>query len=145
MTALSGLKVIDLTHVMAGPTCTMMLADLGADVVKVEKVPGGDDSRRSIPPTIDGESAAFMMMNRNKRGIALDLKTEGGKAVLWRLIEGADVLVENYRRDTLEKLGFAYELAQGAQPAASSGAPSRASAARAPMPSAAASTSWPRR
>lgn len=112
MTALSGLKVIDLTHVMAGPTCTMMLADLGADVVKVEKVPGGDDSRRSIPPTIDGESAAFMMMNRNKRGVALDLKTEGGKAVLWRLIESADVLIENYRRDTLEKLGFTYEKAK---------------------------------
>ena len=68
MGALSGLKVVDLTHIMAGPTCTMMLADLGADVVKVEKVPGGDDSRRSIPPTIDGKSAAFMMMNRNKRG-----------------------------------------------------------------------------
>jgi crotonobetainyl-CoA:carnitine CoA-transferase CaiB-like acyl-CoA transferase len=116
MGALSGLKVVDLTHIMAGPTCTMMLADLGADVVKVEKVPGGDDSRRSIPPTIDGESAAFMMMNRNKRGIALDLKTEGGRAVLWRLIEGADVLVENYRRDTLEKLGFSYELARVRNP-----------------------------
>ncbi len=67
MTALAGLKVIDLTHIMAGPTCTLMLADMGADVIKVEKVPGGDDTRRSIPPAIGEESAAFMMMNRSKR------------------------------------------------------------------------------
>ena len=81
---LQGLKVIDLSHVMAGPTCALMLADMGATVIKVEKVPGGDDTRRSVPPAIAGESAAFMMMNRNKRGIALDLKTEGGKAALRR-------------------------------------------------------------
>ena len=68
MGPLEGLKVIDLTHVMAGPTCTLMLADMGADVIKIERMPGGDDTRRSIPPTIDGEAAAFMMMNRNKRG-----------------------------------------------------------------------------
>jgi crotonobetainyl-CoA:carnitine CoA-transferase CaiB-like acyl-CoA transferase len=68
---LTGLKVIDLSHVMAGPTCAMLLADLGADVVKVEKIPGGDDARRMAPPTIAGESAAFLIMNRNKRGIAL--------------------------------------------------------------------------
>ena len=109
MGPLEGLKVIDLTHVMAGPTCTLMLADMGADVIKIERMPGGDDTRRSIPPTIDGESAAFMMMNRNKRGIALDLKTDGGRRVLKRLLGGADVLVENYRPGTLAKLGFAYE------------------------------------
>jgi len=109
MTALAGLKVIDLTHIMAGPTCTLMLADMGADVIKVEKVPGGDDTRRSVPPTIGEESAAFLMMNRNKRGIALDLRNEGGKRVLHRLLEDADVLVENYRRDTIERLGFGYE------------------------------------
>ena len=109
MGPLEGLKVIDLTHVMAGPTCTLMLADMGADVIKIERVPGGDDTRRSIPPTIDGESAAFMMMNRNKRGMAIDLKTEGGKVVLRRLLRDADVMVENYRPGTLAKLGFDYE------------------------------------
>jgi crotonobetainyl-CoA:carnitine CoA-transferase CaiB-like acyl-CoA transferase len=109
MGPLEGLKVIDLTHVMAGPTCTLMLADMGAEVIKIEKVPGGDDTRRAVPPTIEGESAAFMMMNRNKRGIALDLKSEGGRLVLARLLEDADVVVENYRPGTMQKLGFDYE------------------------------------
>jgi crotonobetainyl-CoA:carnitine CoA-transferase CaiB-like acyl-CoA transferase len=86
MGPLEGLKVIDLTHVMAGPTCTLMLADMGADVIKIEKVPGGDDTRRTVPPTIEGVSAAFMMMNRNKRGVALDLKTDGGRRVLASLL-----------------------------------------------------------
>jgi crotonobetainyl-CoA:carnitine CoA-transferase CaiB-like acyl-CoA transferase len=71
---LAGMRVLELAHVMAGPTCGLMLADLGADVIKVERVPGGDDTRRSVPPEVGGESAAFLMMNRNKRGIALDLK-----------------------------------------------------------------------
>jgi crotonobetainyl-CoA:carnitine CoA-transferase CaiB-like acyl-CoA transferase len=106
---LAGLKVIDLTHVMAGPTCTLMLADMGADVIKVEKIPGGDDTRRSVPPAIDGEAAAFMMMNRNKRGIALDLKAAGGRRVLARLLARADVVVENYRPGTMKRLGFDYE------------------------------------
>jgi crotonobetainyl-CoA:carnitine CoA-transferase CaiB-like acyl-CoA transferase len=108
MGPLEGLKVIDLSHVMAGPTCTLMLADMGADVIKIERIPGGDDSRRQIPPTLGGESAAFMMMNRNKRGMALDLKTAGGRQVLRRLLRDADVLVENYRPGTLTKLGFDY-------------------------------------
>ena len=116
MTALSGLKVIDLTHIMAGPTCTLMLADMGADVIKVEKVPGGDDTRRSVPPTVGEESAAFLMMNRSKRGIALDLRQEAGKAVLRRLIAEADILVENYRRETLEKLGFGYDAVKAINP-----------------------------
>jgi len=106
---LAGLKVIELAHIMAGPVCGMMLADMGADVIKVEKIPGGDDSRRFLPPDVHGEPAAFMMMNRNKRGIAVDLKTEGGKMVLRRLLKTADVLIENYRLDTMEKLGFGYE------------------------------------
>jgi crotonobetainyl-CoA:carnitine CoA-transferase CaiB-like acyl-CoA transferase len=109
MGPLAGLKVIDLTHVMAGPTCTLMLADMGADVIKIEKIPGGDDTRRSVPPTIGDEAAAFMMMNRNKRGIALDLKTAGGRRVLARLLADADVVVENYRPGTMAKLGFDYE------------------------------------
>ncbi len=108
MGPLAGLKVIDLTHVMAGPTCTLMLADMGADVIKVEKVPGGDDTRRGVP-TIDGEAASFMMVNRNKRGVVLDLKTEGGKRVLARLLADADVVVENYRPGTMARLGFDYE------------------------------------
>jgi crotonobetainyl-CoA:carnitine CoA-transferase CaiB-like acyl-CoA transferase len=85
-----------------------MLADMGADVIKVEKATG-DDTRRSVPPDIQGESAAFMMMNRNKRGIVLDLKHPQGKSVLLRLIKDADVLIENYRRGTLERLGLGYE------------------------------------
>ncbi len=116
MGPLAGLKVVDLTHVMAGPTCTMMLADMGAEVTKVEKIPDGDDTRRSIPPTLQDESAAFLIMNRNKRGIALDLKTEGGKKALMRLLETADVLVENYRPGTMERLGFGYEVLRERNP-----------------------------
>jgi crotonobetainyl-CoA:carnitine CoA-transferase CaiB-like acyl-CoA transferase len=109
MGPLAGLKVVDLTHVMAGPTCTLMLADMGAEVIKVEKVPGGDDSRRSVPPKVGDEAASFLMMNRNKRGMALDLKTEGGKRILRRLIASADVFVENFAPGSLERLGFGYE------------------------------------
>jgi crotonobetainyl-CoA:carnitine CoA-transferase CaiB-like acyl-CoA transferase len=86
-----------------------MLADMGANVIKVERYPGGDDTRRTVPPEIDGESAAFMMMNRNKRGIAIDLKHEEGKKVLRRLLKNADVLIENFRKETLDRLGFGYE------------------------------------
>jgi crotonobetainyl-CoA:carnitine CoA-transferase CaiB-like acyl-CoA transferase len=106
---LAGLKVIELCHVMAGPACGLMLADLGADVIKVEKIPDGDETRRTVPPTIGAESAAFMMMNRNKRGIAVDLKTEDGKRVLRRLLRDADVVTENYRQGVMERIGFGYE------------------------------------
>src|SRR3954454_20908700 len=106
---LAGLKVIDLTHVMAGPTCTLMLADMGADVIKIEKWPNGDDTRHSVPTRIGDEAASFLMMNRNKRGIVLDLKTDGGKRVLQRLIASADVLVENFAPGAMERLGFGYE------------------------------------
>jgi crotonobetainyl-CoA:carnitine CoA-transferase CaiB-like acyl-CoA transferase len=106
---LDGIVVIELAHIMAGPVCGLMLADMGADVIKVEKVPGGDDSRRFLPPDIDGESAAFMIVNRNKRGIAVDLKTDDGKAILRRLLATADVVIENYRRGTMERLGLGYE------------------------------------
>lgn len=109
MGPLSDLKVIEFAHIMAGPTCGLMLADMGASVIKVEKVPGGDDSRRSLPPAIDGEAAAFLMMNRNKRGIAVDLKSESGKEVARRLLRDADVAVENYRKGTMERLGLGYE------------------------------------
>src|SRR6266571_4742229 len=109
MGPLTGLKVIDLTHVMAGPTCSLMLADMGAEVIKVEKTPSGDDSRHMIPPKLGDETAAFLMMNRNKRGIVLDLKTEGGKTILRRLIATTDVVVENFAPGVMERLGFGYE------------------------------------
>jgi len=105
---LAGMRVIELAHIMAGPVCGLMLADMGADVVKVEK-PEGDDSRRFLPPDINGESAAFMMMNRNKRGIVLDLKEAGGKEALRRLLLEADVVIENYRKGTMAKLGLGFE------------------------------------
>jgi crotonobetainyl-CoA:carnitine CoA-transferase CaiB-like acyl-CoA transferase len=96
--------------------CGLMLADMGADVVKVEKVPGGDDSRRFLPPRIGDQSAAFMMMNRNKRGIAVDLKQEAGRQVLRRLLGTADVVIENYRRGTMERLGLGYETLRADNP-----------------------------
>ena len=114
---LAGLKVVDLTHIMAGPTCTLMLADMGADVIKVERSPAGDDTRQMVPPKIADESAAFLMMNRNKRGITLDLKTAGGKRVLERLVSGADVLVENFGPGVIDRLGFGYEALHARHPA----------------------------
>ena len=114
---LAGVKVIELAHIMAGPVCGLMLADMGADVIKVEKIPGGDDSRRFGQPLPGEEPAAFMMMNRNKRGIALDLKGEGGKKVLRRLLKDADVVIENYRKGTMEKLGFGYDVLREINPA----------------------------
>jgi crotonobetainyl-CoA:carnitine CoA-transferase CaiB-like acyl-CoA transferase len=113
---LSGLKVIELAHIMAGPVCGLMLADLGADVVKIEKVPGGDDTRRMTPPTLDGESAAFMMMNRNKRGMAVDLKKPEGVEVVRRLLKNADVVIENYRLGTMERLGLGYDTLRAENP-----------------------------
>src|ERR1700722_2295572 len=113
---LDGLKVIDLSHIMAGPACSMLLADMGADVIKVEKIPGGDDARRMVPPIVGDESAAFLIMNRNKRGIALNLKTAAGRGVLSRLLKDADVLIENYRRGTMEKMGFGYETLHALNP-----------------------------
>ena len=108
MGPLAGLKVIDLTHVMAGPTCTLMLADMGAEVIKIEKIPAGDDTRYMVPPRIGSEAASFLMMNRNKKGIALDLKSAGGAEVLRRMIASADVLVENFGPGVMDRLGFGY-------------------------------------
>ena len=104
-----GIKVLELAQIMAGPTCGLMLADLGADVVKIEKIPDGDDTRRFSPPEINGEAAAFMTMNRNKKGFALDLKTKEGKEVFKKMAKKADVVIENFRKGTLEKLGIGYE------------------------------------
>lgn len=115
--ALEGIRVLDLTQIMAGPFCAMLLADLGAEVIKIENPRGGDDSRRMAPPSYNGESAAFMAMNRNKYGIALDIRTPVGKEVLWRLIETADVLVENFRPGTMARLGFGFEEVHARYPA----------------------------
>jgi len=95
---------------MAGPTCGLMLADMGASVVKVEKLPGGDDSRSYREPRVNGVSAPFLILNRNKRGIALNLKHPQGREILLRMVREADVLTENYRRGTLEKLGLGYDV-----------------------------------
>ena len=107
--ALAGMRVIELSQIMAGPTCGMMLADLGADVIKVEKLDGGDDSRQYRDPQINGISAPYLMLNRNKRAIALDLKHPEGKKILLRMIRDADVVTENFRKGTMEKLGLSYD------------------------------------
>lgn len=113
---LKDMRVIELAHIMAGPVAGLMLADLGADVVKVEKADGGDDTRRFAPPYIKGESAAFMMMNRNKRGMVINLKHEKGKEIVQRLAKDADVLIENYRAGAMEKLGLGYERLKSINP-----------------------------
>lgn len=110
------MRVLELAHIMSGPICGTMLADMGADVIKVEKMPGGDDSRNFPPHLPCGESASFMIVNRNKRGIGLNLKTEGGRKVLFRLIKTADVLTENFRSGTMEKLGLGYDKLKAVNP-----------------------------
>jgi len=114
---LAGVTVLELAQIMAGPTCGLMLADLGADVIKVERVPGGDDTRRMDRPSVKGESASFMAMNRNKRGIALNLKLPAAQAALKRMAARADVVTENYRKGTMEKLGLGYEALRAVNPA----------------------------
>src|SRR5947209_6857195 len=114
--ALAGMRVLELAQIMAGPTCGMMLADMGADVIKLEKLPGGDDARGYREPRINGVSAPFLIMNRNKRGVALDLKHPRGRDILLRLVETADVLTENFRRGTLEKFGLGYDVLSAKNP-----------------------------
>ena len=105
---IKGVKVLELAQIMAGPTCGLMLADLGAEVIKIEKIPGGDDTRRFVPPDINGESSAFMMMNRNKKGIAINLKEKDGIKIFKSMVKKSDVVIENYRKGTMEKLGIGY-------------------------------------
>src|SRR5882672_8526153 len=109
MRPLDDLFVVDLSRVLSGPICTMMLADMGARVVKVEPPPHGDDSRLWGPPFLGGISTYFHSVNRNKKSLGLNLKTEAGREILWRLIAQADVVVENFRPGVLAKLGFDYE------------------------------------
>lgn len=106
---LAGVRVLELAQIMAGPTCGMMLADLGATVIKIEKFPGGDDARQYQKPGDAALPPSFRMINRGKRSLALDTRTPEGKAVLQRLVQQCDVLTENFRVGVMEKMGLAYE------------------------------------
>ena len=108
MAPLDGITVLDLTRVLSGPYCTMLLADMGARVIKVEQPGKGDDTRAWGPPFLEGESAYFLSINRNKESVTLDFKHAEGRAVLDRLIARADVLVENFRPGTMTRLGLDY-------------------------------------
>src|SRR5215510_7312123 len=108
MTPLHGVTVLDLTRVLSGPYCTMMLADMGARVIKIEQPGKGDDTRGWGPPFVGGESAYFLSINRNKESVTLDFKKSAGRAVLDRLIATSDVLIENFRPGTLSKIGLDY-------------------------------------
>ncbi len=116
MTPLEGIRVLDLSRVVAGPFCAMTLADMGADVVKLEEPGRGDESRAFGPPFHGGESPYFLSINRNKRSCTVDLKHEQGKTVLRRLLGGADVLLENFRPGAMARLGFGYEAVSTAHP-----------------------------
>ncbi len=110
---LRGVKVFDLTRVLAGPTCVQMLGDLGADVIKIEKPGSGDDTRGFAPPFMPGtkESAYFVGANRNKRSVTLDIAKPEGQAIALKLIAGSDILVENFKVGALAKYGLGYEAA----------------------------------
>ncbi len=114
---LAGMVVLDLTQIMAGPVCTMLLADLGAEVIKIEKPEGGDDTRRMGPPLTDGWAAGFLALNRNKRSLALNLRDDRGQAVFRRLLATADVVVENFRPGVMERLGLGYSQLAPLKPA----------------------------
>src|SRR6266849_3316168 len=106
---LSGIKILDLTRVVSGPFATLQLGDLGADVVKVEEPRTGDESRGFGPPFVGGESVYYLSINRNKRGCAIDLKSVAGKQLILQLAAAADVVLENFRPGTLEKLEIGYD------------------------------------
>ena len=114
--ALAGVRVLDLTRILAGPLCTMMLGDMGADVIKVEPPGEGDDTRSGGPPFAEGESAYYLGVNRNKRSITLNMAMKSGQEVLAGLIKKSDVLVENFKVGTLEKWGFGNDWLQANAP-----------------------------
>ena len=114
---LAGMRVIDVSQVMAGPFCCMLLGDLGADVIKVEPPDGGDQSRGAMGFKLKGaDSLGFLNMNRNKRSIAIDLKTESGREIFYKLAKTADVIVENYRPGVMKKLGIDYQSVKNINP-----------------------------
>lgn len=112
---LTGIRIIDLTRVLAGPFCTMLLGDLGAEVIKIEEPQKGDDTR-GYPPFDRGISAYFANLNRNKKSVTLNLKEQKDKDTLWELIKAADVIVENYKPGTMAKLGFSYDAVKAVNP-----------------------------
>src|SRR5207248_7381282 len=113
---LAGLLIADLTQNVAGPYCTQILGDMGAQVVKVERPGRGDDARAWVPPYWGDESAAFMSVNRNKRSLAVDMKAPEGRAILARLVGRADVLVQSLRAGAIEELGLGWERARDLNP-----------------------------
>lgn len=115
MLPLDGLRVLDMSQIMAGPYCTMVLADMGAEVTKVEKTRGGDDSRQ-MGPYVEGESSCFMQINRNKRSIALNLKDEDARELFYEMARDADVIVENYRPGVTQSLQVDYDTIKAINP-----------------------------
>jgi crotonobetainyl-CoA:carnitine CoA-transferase CaiB-like acyl-CoA transferase len=116
MRPLEGIRILDLTRVLSGPYCTMLLGDLGAEVIKVERPGEGDDARAFAPPFQGDQAAYFLSINRNKKSLTLDMKSERGKEILWRLVDVCDVLVENFRPGAMERLGFGYEAVNARRP-----------------------------
>jgi crotonobetainyl-CoA:carnitine CoA-transferase CaiB-like acyl-CoA transferase len=114
---LTGVTVLDLSRVLAGPYCTLMLADMGADIIKVENPDGGDDTRAFSEPNINGISTYFLTVNRNKRSVALDLKAPAGRDAFLRLVAKADVVIENFRTGVMERLGLEYDVLKALRPA----------------------------
>src|SRR6478672_3305864 len=106
---LDGITVLDLTRVLSGPYCTMLLGDMGARVIKIEQPGRGDDTRAWGPPFVHGESAYFLSINRNKESLSLDLKAPAARRVITQLLDRADVLVENFRPGTMARLGFGFD------------------------------------
>ena len=117
MRPLEGIRVLDLSRVLSGPYCTMLLGDLGAQVIKVERPGEGDDTRAFAPPFQGDQAAYFLSINRNKKSITLDMKSERGREIFWRLVELSDVLVENFRPGARERLGFGYDAVRTRRPA----------------------------
>ncbi|CAN0485698.1 unnamed protein product, partial [Ectocarpus sp. 12 AP-2014] len=115
MLPLQDIKVLDVSQIMAGPYCTMVLADMGADVIKVEKLNGGDDSRQ-MGPYVNGESTCFSQINRNKKSISLNLKDERARQIFYRLAADADVIVENYRPGVTKSLEIDYDTIKSINP-----------------------------
>ncbi len=116
MRPLDGIRIVDLTRVFSGPYCTMLLGDMGAEVVKVERPGAGDDARAFAPPFQGDQATTFLSVNRNKKSITLDLKSAEGKEVLWRLIDASHVLVENFRPGAIDRLGFSCEGVRARRP-----------------------------
>src|SRR3972149_2647078 len=107
--ALEGIRVMDLSRVVSGPYCTMMLADMGAEVIKIEEPGRGDESRGYAPILPSGESSDFISLNRNKKSITVNLKSAGGKEIVRRLARVSDILVENFQVGDMDRLGLGYE------------------------------------